>query len=337
MNKYAPTDRGVETGFEGVDIIGDIHGCAYTLEKLLQSLDYRKSDGVYWHASRKALFLGDIVDRGPHIREALKLIKGMVDAGSAECILGNHEFNALAYTWPREDKKDGKVRYLRPHNRRNNRLIAETLTQFASFPEEWRDYLEWFKTLPLCLEYSSFRIVHACWDDARIDSSGNGELRPLPLVDNACLQALDAGDAELEKTIDILTRGTSLKIPDERVIDGRDGLARDFFRTKFWARSPQVYQDVVFQPDPLPEDLVLRKLSRQEKDKIISYDENEKPVFFGHYWLHGKPKIQRHNVACLDYSAVKYGRLVAYRYDGESLLNNDKFKWVYVDPDTDIT
>ncbi|RYZ95745.1 MAG: hypothetical protein EOO68_18080, partial [Moraxellaceae bacterium] len=55
----------------GYDLIGDIHGCAATLERLLKKLEYVKVRGAYKHPHRRAIFLGDIVDRGPHIREAL--------------------------------------------------------------------------------------------------------------------------------------------------------------------------------------------------------------------------------------------------------------------------
>ena len=65
--------------------IGDVHGCAFTLVKLLEKLGYRDFNGVYQHPSRKAIFVGDILDRGPHIREAIGLVKAMVDAGVAEC------------------------------------------------------------------------------------------------------------------------------------------------------------------------------------------------------------------------------------------------------------
>jgi hypothetical protein len=46
--------------------------------------------------------------------------------------------------------------------------------------------------------------------------------------------------------------------------------------------------------------------------------------------MSGVPSIIRSNIACLDYSAVKYGRLVAYRMDSEDTLNNGKFTWVRV-------
>src|SRR5690606_34938295 len=74
--------------WHGYDIIGDIHGCANTLEKLLQKMNYECIEGAYRHPCRQAVFLGDVVDRGPHIREALHLVKNMVDCGSAVCVLG---------------------------------------------------------------------------------------------------------------------------------------------------------------------------------------------------------------------------------------------------------
>ena len=52
-------------------VIGDVHGCAHSLERLLDQLGYRQQAGVWRHSRRMALFLGDIIDRGPQIREAL--------------------------------------------------------------------------------------------------------------------------------------------------------------------------------------------------------------------------------------------------------------------------
>jgi len=52
-----------------------------------------------------------------------------------------------------------------------------------------------------------------------------------------------------------------------------------------------------------------------------------KPVFVGHYWLKGDPDILSERVACVDYSVAKGGKLVAYRWDGETALSKDKFFW----------
>jgi hypothetical protein len=79
---------------KGYDIIGDVHGCATALEDLLIDLGYRPNDwtGAYWHPDRRAVFVGDLVDRGPDQLRVLKLVKLMVDGGSAHIVMGNHEF-----------------------------------------------------------------------------------------------------------------------------------------------------------------------------------------------------------------------------------------------------
>ncbi len=75
------------------DIIGDVHGCCDELEQLLDRLGYvRDGAPAYRHpAGRRAIFLGDIVDRGPRILDAVRLVKGMAEAGSALCVPGNHD------------------------------------------------------------------------------------------------------------------------------------------------------------------------------------------------------------------------------------------------------
>ena len=54
-------------------------------------------------------------------------------------------------------------------------------------------------------------------------------------------------------------------------------------------------------------------------------------LFVGHYWRSGHPAPIRPNLACLDYSAVLYGKLVAYRLDQETQLDPRKFVWVDVE------
>ncbi|MGB2109035.1 MAG: metallophosphoesterase, partial [Marinobacter vinifirmus] len=116
----------------GYDIIGDIHGCANTLQRLLDQMGYRKVNGVYRHPKRQAIFIGDIIDRGPRIREALHLVRDMVEHGAARIVMGNHEYNALGYC-TRARPGSGK-QFLREHNPRHDRLIKETLEQFDAYP-----------------------------------------------------------------------------------------------------------------------------------------------------------------------------------------------------------
>ncbi len=313
---------------QGYDIIGDIHGCANTLKLLLGKLGYAPIAGVYRHPSRKAVFLGDVIDRGPRIREALQLVKAMVDADEASMLLGNHEYNALCYCTQSSDS-DGNT-YLRAHSPRHYHLIQDTLEQFSMYQEEWNEYLEWFKTLPLFLEFDDFRVVHACWDSTLIAEYqhlyGHNRLSDDLLQESANKQSL-AG-----RLLDRLTRGIDIRLPDSLSVTSKDGFVRHFFRASFWVPDPRTYNDVVFQPDPLPEAIAHRAMTDEVKGKLFYYSEAEKPLFIGHYWRSGIPASLTSNIACLDYSAVKYGKLVAYRMDGEKVLDERKFVWVSVEP-----
>ena len=92
------------------DIIGDIHGCSETLESLLDELGYaRDADGVYRHPERRLIFLGDFVDRGPYQRETISIVRAMIDAGAAQAVMGNHEYNTIAYATP-DEKAGGFLR-----------------------------------------------------------------------------------------------------------------------------------------------------------------------------------------------------------------------------------
>ncbi|WP_419922843.1 polynucleotide kinase-phosphatase [Candidatus Poriferisodalis sp.] len=74
------------------DIIGDVHGCHVELLALLEQLGYdTTADPIVHPDGRRVVFLGDLVDRGPGVAEVLDVAMSMVDAGSALCILGNHE------------------------------------------------------------------------------------------------------------------------------------------------------------------------------------------------------------------------------------------------------
>lgn len=311
----------------GYDIIGDVHGCGRTLEHLLERLGYRRTGGVWRHSRRMALFLGDIVDRGPHIREALHVVHDMVDAGQALCLMGNHEYDVLGWhtTAPAESARG----HIREHTERNSRIIGDTLEQFAHHPGDWRDFLDWFYDLPLAIDAGAFRLVHACWDHALVSSLF--ERFPDGRVDRAFLQASGVPESLACRTFDRLLRGTGMRLPDGRTIRGRDGFERSVFRTKFWEPSPRTLGDIVFQPDGLPEDMIDSPLSEEQRGQLLCYGDDQPPLFVGHYWRSGEPEPVRHNLACVDYSAVLGGKLVAYRYDGEQRLETRRFVWVEVD------
>lgn len=314
---------------QGYDLIGDVHGCGKTLELLLKQMGYTKTKGAYSHPHRKVVFIGDIVDRGPNIRLACQLVYDMVQAGHAYIVMGNHEYNLVTYCT--KAPEGFQHSHLREHSKRNTFVVEQSLEQFANHPNDFKAYLDWFVSIPLFMEFEHFRAVHACWDHQMIDQyisqyGGN------QLTHDMLLESVDTGSF-LYDFLDRALRGTSIKLPNKQVILSKDGMKRRFFRTKFWEKDPKTYGDVVFQPDPLPDEFNDRPLTNKEKRNLLYYPKEDKILFLGHYWMNGIPKPITHNIACIDYSAVKYGRLAAYRMNTEKKLQRARFTWVRVEKD----
>lgn len=103
------------------DIVGDVHGCSAELESLLGKLGY--TDGVH-PEGRTAVFVGDLVDRGPDSPGVLRRVMSMVKSGNALCVPGNHE------------NKFG--RYLKGRSVQHTHGLAETVAQMEGESEEFR-------------------------------------------------------------------------------------------------------------------------------------------------------------------------------------------------------
>jgi polynucleotide kinase-phosphatase len=116
-------DLRAETG--PFDVIGDVHGCHAELAELLGKLGYAvTADGAHHPDGRRAVFVGDLVDRGPDTPGVLRLVMGMVAAGDAIAISGNHERKL--------------VRALRGRQVNVGHGLAESLAQLADEPAEFR-------------------------------------------------------------------------------------------------------------------------------------------------------------------------------------------------------
>jgi protein phosphatase len=139
------------------DVIGDVHGCRAELELLLIELGYkisRDGDGRAvgaHHDDRRAVFVGDLVDRGTDTPGVLRLVMGMVAANDAFCVPGNHENKLL--------------RALRGRNVQVTHGLAESLAQLAAEPEEFRAAVE---------RFMDGLISHYVLDDGRLVVSHAG-------------------------------------------------------------------------------------------------------------------------------------------------------------------
>src|SRR5215472_10124380 len=132
------------------DIIGDVHGCYEELCALLRQLGYQieaASHGVQVTPppGRKAIFVGDLVDRGPGIAEVLQLVMQMVEADTALCLPGNHDMKL--------------VRKLKGRDAAITHGLADTLQQLDQQPPEFKQAV---------LKFLDDLVSHYVLDDGKL-------------------------------------------------------------------------------------------------------------------------------------------------------------------------
>lgn len=302
------------------DVIGDVHGHADRLEALLRALGYQHKKGAWRHPERTALFVGDLIDRGAHQVRTLQIVRSMVEAGSARAVMGNHEFNAIA--WATSDPLNLE-HYLRPRHgekgEKNRRQHQAFLADVGEDTPEHRDWIAWMAELPVWIEEAGFRVVHACWSPAHVE-----ELRPnLRDGNRLTLETVERASRIGHKAytaIETLLKGEEVRLPVGVTFADKDGNERSEIRTKWWDASLTTYRAacVGLNPELVPDQVIADRIPIPSPDR---------PTFIGHYWLHPETKLMPRSdlVACVDYSAGKGGPLVAYRFDGEPVLSADKF------------
>jgi hypothetical protein len=299
------------------DIIGDIHGHAQPLNALLKTLGYITHEGVYSHPeNRQVIFLGDFIDRGPHILETLFIAKSMVDAGTALVVMGNHEFNALAY----HTKHPTADRYLRVHSEKNQKQHQATLD--ALNDSQLADYLTWFATLPTHLDLGSLRIVHACWDQAQLDYITHTFANHEGFDASLLTAASNPGDP-LFHAIETVLKGPEAPLPRGLSYQDKEGNVRYRVRIKWYEPFDGQTIAQYMMPPKTPPDADLNTLLKlPAHSNAQGYPASDPPVFVGHYWMpSNSPAPLAPNVTCVDYSVAKHGLLVAYRFNGESTLD----------------
>lgn len=300
----------------GYDVIGDIHGHANALRRLLIKLGYAEFHGVFRHDSRKVIFVGDFVDRGPEQIEVLRIARKMCDAGAASAVLGNHEFNAIGWA-----TSDGFGGHLRKHSKKNDGQHAEFLRQLGEGSPDYGNAIDWFRRLPVWLDLPGLRVVHACWHDRSRVS-----LRPYldgknSLTDEGLRKAHQRG-SKAYKAVEILLKGPEQPLPVGVSFIDASGNKREEVRLRWW--DPDA---ITFRKAAIGVDDQLEKLPNDKITTDFQYRDRT-PILFGHYWIQGEPTIINPLAACLDFSVAKSGYLTAYRWSGERELLNGNLVYV---------
>lgn len=313
-----------------LDIIGDVHGQADLLKRLLGHLGYRETaTGGFAHPSRSAIYVGDLVDRGPQIPETVRIVRSMIDDGEARMVLGNHEFNLMSFSTPTADGSG----FVRPHTEQNIAQHRATLEQYAS--ADLDETLRWLATMPLWLDGGSLRVVHAEWHPPSLAQMH--AVRPEgAALDPPLLAQMNAADDPVARAAERLLKGYEVQLPEGVRRDAEAGGRRGSARAR-WFLPPggQSFTSYSLHAEPLACDAAVPESVAGD---VSPYASDAVPVFFGHYGLAPaageRPRPLAANVGCVDWGISKGGLLAAYRFDGEATLAADRFVWVNRDGET---
>ena len=264
------------------NIIGDIHRHTSRLAQLLERLGYERDAQSWCHPGRKAIFVGDFIDRGPDELETNRLVGSLIDRCAALAVMGNHEFNAVAFKKTHPDQ-DGER--LRSHTEKNGNRHATFLDRVGEYSALHDEIIAWFKTLPLYLDLDGDRVVHACWHDEAFNIFELLLDDRQPLQTDAWLSAATPGNQACPAA-ETLLKGLEIPLPGGENFLDKDGYERQYIRTRWWGKEASTYCAVGMLDEATRQTLP----DQLNQADVLSGYAADKPMFVGHYWLRGTPE-----------------------------------------------
>ena len=280
-----------------------MHGQARALLRLCHKLGY--DEWGHHPDGRQLIFLGDLNNKGPSNHRVIRQVSAWVAAGRAQSIMGNHEWESLA--WSLTDKGG---RPLLAHTPEHRAKMAEFLKVKRRNPFAYRRHLKFFKSRPLWLDMGEFRCIHACWDEASVAYLGrklgeDGHVRKRDIR-----KAYREGSKMQAATQTVLT-GPRLDLPKKAM----RSLGKADTRMRWWLPEGADMAELAMLKAKTPRSLK----GRMPKTRPLYA--SDVPVFFGHYHLKTSPCLTSDNAVCLDFGAGSGRRLTAYCWSGESDLS----------------
>jgi hypothetical protein len=164
------------------------------------------------------------------------------------------------------------------------------------------------------------------WDESYLNdvichAFGRGGINNHQLCYALDKTAWKGGPHPLYHALDGLCKGREIDLPEGAHFTDHNGHTRKQARIKWWKHDAKFMHEVAIVEGAMPESLLWKPIPTDLLLEPISGT----PIFIGHYWMKGTPSILSPKVACVDYSAGKGGPLVAYRWNGESELQNSGF------------
>ena len=187
------------------NIIGDIHGHAQELKKLLKSLGYLENENGFHHPmNHQALFVGDLINRGPDTPLVLEIVEKMVLNKHAKAVLGNHEFRMIQ-------------KYLLDPDAIDSRIVR---------------FVPWIQSLPLFLDLPELRVVHAAWHIPSIEI-----LKSKTADDESFIKSTLEKNSTLHKAVRAILQGIKIPVPPELRYFDRFGIRRKKARVRWWEKN----------------------------------------------------------------------------------------------------
>lgn len=282
------------------DIIGDVHGHIDKLEDLLTNLGYQQTSSGWNKQDHIAVFVGDLIDKGPDPAAVLNTVISMVESENALMIIGNHELNwindAAHYTHDIE-------RFFAATNKHHDRYAITD--DFLDDPYQLLKVFNWLREQPIYIDLPNFRAVHACWNQEAIELLQQAGLN---CMNDSALEAYKERYSDLYLAIDLVVAGCMHSFPKEKMKHSSFRSIRQ--RIRWFPLTKVRINPIELQP-------ILTDLP--------DYPLDAAPVFFGHYALDGEPDLLAGNVVGVDFSAAYGGSLIAYRLQPNTALHKKYF------------
>ncbi|MAI30446.1 MAG: hypothetical protein CBE00_00685 [Planctomycetaceae bacterium TMED240] len=282
------------------DIVGDVHGHYDKLISLLKKLGYEKQEGVWQKSNHLAVFVGDLIDKGPDAAAVLTTVKSMVDAGSAMLVVGNHELN---WIHDAADHTEDVMAFLDATEKHRSRV--QLTEAFKYQPNRLISLFEWLRDQPIYIDEPELRVVHACWDEEAIACLKKAGITCL---DHKGLAAYRDTYSDPHLALDRVVAGCAHQFPSS--LAHNSGFRSKRFRIQWWPEDRAAI-------NPIESNVVPVQIQGPKPDSA--------PVFFGHYAMIGEPDTLGVNVAGVDYSAAYGGKLIAYRHTTGQPLAREHF------------
>ena len=228
--------------------------------------------------------------------------------------------------------------FLRSHHSakwgdKNRKQHAAFLAEVEDKPALHAEIIDWFLTLPLWLDLPDLHVVHACWHPPfmawlapylrdgryltqRLDGPRDGRAEDEAEKDNATPSVF--------KAVECLTKGIEIPLPAGHQFQDKDGHIRSRVRVRWWDEAATTYRTAAMLSPA--ECAALPDLPIPAHARVATTD--DKPVFFGHYWLTGTQGLQSSRCVCVDYSAGNRRPPGGVPFRRATGLSLEQFVWV---------